>query len=154
MYIPMKERKHHFNFPEFLVIMAVFAILAYSCEDLLGPDTGDDRDKLVDTWKVIDESEPLKSAQVNYWVEIEKDPDRQDMIRIYSFNYLGEDIYAMASLSGSTLTLAQQDLPGGWTVQGSGEIQKGWNEINWTYTVDDGSGMLERVTAVYTRIGL
>lgn len=150
----MKERKHDFNFPKFLVIMAVFAILAYSCEDLPGPDTGDDRDKLVDTWKVMDESEPLKSGQINYWVEIEKDPDQQDMIRIYSFNYLGEDIYARASLSGSTLTLAQQDLPGGWTVQGSGEIQKDWNEINWTYTVDDGSGMLERVTAVYTRIGL
>jgi hypothetical protein len=150
----MKERKHDFNFPKFLVIMAVFAILAISCEDLPGPDTGDDRDKLVDTWKVMDESEPLKSGQINYWVEIEKDPDQQDMIRIYSFNYLGEDIYARASLSGSTLTLAQQYLPGGWTVQGSGEIQNGWNEIHWTYTVDDGSGMLERVTAVYTRIGL
>jgi len=154
MNIPMKKKKYHLDIPKFPVILAVFALLTYSCEDLLGPDTGDDRDKLVDTWKVVDESEPLKSGQVNYWVEIEKDPDQQQMIRIYSFNYLGDDIYALASLSGSTLTLAQQDLPGGWTVQGSGEIQKSWNEIHWTYTVDDGSGMLEKVTAVYTRIGL
>ena len=45
-------------------------------------------------------------------------------------------------------------MPGGWTVQGSGEVQKSWDEIIWTYTADDGSGFAEKVTAAYTRIGL
>ena len=150
----MKTRRQHLVFLRFAATMIVMALLISSCEDLDGPGTGDDRDRLVDTWKVVDESSPLKSGQIAYWVEIEKDPDRQDMIRIYSFNYLGDNIYARATLNGMSLTLAQQDLPGGWTVQGSGEIQKGWNEIHWIYTVDDGSGMLEQVTAVYTRFGL
>ncbi|MCK5464994.1 MAG: hypothetical protein KAI95_18335 [Bacteroidales bacterium] len=132
----------------------MLAFLAYSCEDLLGPDTGDDRDSLVDTWKVIEESSPLKSEQGAYWVEIEKHPDKQDMVLIYFFHGLGDDVYAEASLSGSTLTLGSQVLQGGWTIQGSGEIQKNWNEINWTYTADDGSSVKDQVTAVYTRIGL
>ena len=146
--------KHHLNFLKFPGILVMLAFLAYSCEDLLGPDTGDDRDKLVDTWKVIEESSPLKSEQGAYWVEIEKHPDKRNMVLIYFFHGLGDDVYAEASLSGSTLTLGSQVLQGGWTIQGSGEIQKNWNEINWTYTADDGSSVIDRVTAVYTRIGL
>jgi hypothetical protein len=142
------------NMMRFTGLLVVLAILAYSCEDLLGPDTGDDRDKLVDTWKVIEESRPLKSDQGAYWVEIEKDPDRQNMVRIYFFHGLGDDVYAEASLSGTTLTLGSQVLQGGWTVEGSGEILKSWDEIHWSYTADDGSGLTDLVTAVYTRIGL
>jgi hypothetical protein len=146
--------KHHLNFLKFPGILVMLAFLAYSCEDLLGPDTGDDRDSLVDTWKVIEESSPLKSEQGAYWVEIEKHPDKRNKVMIYFFHGLGDDVYAEASLSGSTLTLGSQVLQGGWTIQGSGEIQKNWNEINWTYTADDGSSVIDQVTAVYTRIGL
>ena len=146
--------KHHLNFLKFPGILLMLAFLAYSCEDLLGPDTGDDRDSLVDTWKVIEESSPLKSEQGAYWVEIEKHPDKRNKVMIYFFHGLGDDVYAEASLSGSTLTLGSQVLQGGWTIQGSGEIQKNWNEINWTYTADDGSSVIDQVTAVYTRIGL
>jgi hypothetical protein len=135
-------------------VTVMSAFLVYSCEDLLGPDAVSDRDRLIDTWKVIESSSPLKSAQGAYWVEIEKDPDQPDMIRIYYFHGLGEDIYAEAVLNGRTLTLASQTLEGGWIVQGSGEVQNSWDEIIWTYTVDDGSGMLEEVEAVYTRLGL
>ena len=150
----MNKIKHHLNFIKFQGILVVLAFLAWSCEDLLGPDTGDDRDMLVDTWKVTEESSPLKSEQGAYWVEIEKHPDKQNMVVINFFHGLGDDIYAEATLNGSTLTLGSQVLQGGWTIQGSGEIQKSWNEINWTYTADDGSGVLEQVTAVYTRTGL
>jgi len=150
----MNKLAHHLNFIKIQGIMLVLAFLAFSCEDLIGPDTGGDRDMLVDTWKVTEESSPLKSGQGAYWVEIEKHPDNPNMVLIYFFHGLGDDVYAEASLSGSTLTLDSQVLQGGWTIQGSGEIQKSWNEINWTYTADDGSGVIEQVTAVYTRIGL
>ena len=135
-------------------VLVMLAILAYSCENLLGPDTVSDRDRLVDTWKVTETSSPLKSAQGAYWVEIEKHPDRQDMILIYSFHGLGDNVYAEAVLSGRTLTLENQTLEGGWVVQGNGVVQNSWDEIIWTYTVDDGSGILEKVEAVYTRLGL
>ena len=135
-------------------ILLMLALLAWSCEDLIGPGTISDRDRLVDTWKVIEESSPLKSEQGAYWVEIEKHPDQPDMILIYYFHGLGDQVHAEASLSGRTLTLATQTLQGGWTVEGSGEVQKSWNEIIWSYAADDGSGMLEKVNAVYTRMGL
>jgi len=150
----MNKIKHHLNLLKFQGILVLLGFLAYSCEDLLGPGTGGDIDMLVDTWKVTEESTPLKSGQGAYWVEIEKHPDNQNMIRIYFFHGLGDDVYAEASLVGSTLTLGSQVLQGGWTIQGGGEIQKSWNEIHWTYTADDGSGVLDQVTAVYTRIGL
>lgn len=150
----MKSTQSHLRKLRFAGILLILGFLAYSCEDLPGPDTGDVRDNLVDTWKVTEVSSPLKSVQGAYWVEIEKHPDKQNVILIYFFHGLGDDVYAEASLSGTTLTLGLQDLPGGWTVQGSGEIQKNWNEINWSYTADDGSGIIDQVTAVYTRIGL
>jgi hypothetical protein len=137
-----------------VTVIILFALLAYSCEDLLGPATGSDRDRLVDTWKVTETSSPMKSAQGAYWVEIEKHPDQPDMILIWYFHGLGDQVYAEAALSGKTLTLQSQTLEGGWIVGGSGEIQDSWNEIIWNYTVDDGSGMLEKVEAVYTRLGL
>jgi hypothetical protein len=150
----MKSIQNHLKKLRLAGILFILGFLAYSCEDLLGPDTGYGRDNLVDTWKVTEVSSPLKSAQGAYWVEIEKHPDKENVILIYFFHGLGDDVFAEASLSGTTLTLGLQDLPGGWTVHGSGEIQKSWNEINWSYTADDGSGMIDQVTAVYTRIGL
>ena len=150
----MKKIKSHAGFLKTPEILVLLAFLAYSCEDLMGPGTGDDIDRLVDTWKVTEESSPLKSGQGAYWVEIERHPDNQNMVRIFFFHGLGDDVYAEASLDRSTLTLASQVLQGGWTVQGSGEIQSGWNEIHWSYTADDGSGETEQVTAVYTRLGL
>ncbi len=127
--------------PRLAGMVILLALLSYSCEDLLDTGSGDARDRLVDTWKVIEESSPLKSEQGAYWVEIEKHPDKQQMILIYFFHGLGDDVYAEASLNGTTLTLGQQVLQGGWTIQGSGVIQKSWNEIIWTYTADDGSGL-------------
>lgn len=150
----MKKINHHLVLLRFQGMLMMLAFLASSCEDLLGPETEGDRDLLLDTWKVTEESSPLKSGWGVYWVEIEKHPDNHNMVRIYFFHGLGDDVYAEASLDGSTLTLATQVLQGGWTIQGSGEIMKNWNEIQWTYTADDGSGILDKVTAVYTRSGL
>ena len=148
----MKNVLHILKFSGGLIILAWLAI---SCEDLLSDlDSGDDRGKLVDTWKVVEESSPLKSETEVYYVEIEKHPDKADLIRIYFFHGLGDNVYAEASLHGSTLTLVNQVLQGGWTIQGSGAIQKNWDEIIWSYTADDGSGVVEKVSAVYTRIGL
>ncbi len=151
----MDTRKNNLNIMRLAGILISLAVLLYSCEDLLSDlDSGDDRDKLVDTWKVEEESSPIKSEEEIYWVEIEKHPDKPDMVRIYFFHGLGNDIYAEASLDGTTLALGYQVLQGGWTFQGSAEVQKGWDEIIWSYTVDDGSGLVENVLAVYTKIGL
>lgn len=135
------------------VLFFLLAIAALSsCEDLL-TDSGDLRDKLVDTWKVDETAVPQKSALEVYWVEISKHP--YDTSRVVIYNFYNVDADAEAILSGSTLNLPLQTLEGGYDVSGSGQIKGSKaNEIIWTYTVDDGSGVAENISAVYTRLTL
>jgi hypothetical protein len=155
-----------------LLLAMLMAGMLHSCEDLLSDqEGGDPRDKLVDTWKVDESPANLKSAgNYNpdveeaassayksglevYWVEIEK--HIYDTSKIVIYNFYNVDAAAEADLSGNTLSLARQTLRGGFTVSGSGQVQGSKaNQIIWTYTVDDGSGQEERLTAVYTRLTL
>ena len=137
-------------------IPCLFILLAgaglSSCEDLLtNLDSGITREKLIDTWKVDETPGSYKSALEVYWVEISEHP--YDTSRVIIYNFYNVDADAEAVLSGSTLNLPVQTLEGGYTVSGSGEIQGSKaNEIIWTYSVDDGSGVEDKVTAVYTRL--
>lgn len=135
-----------------LLLFLLAGIGLTSCEDLLtDPDSGDPRDKLVDTWKVNETSGYYKSALEIYYVEISKHP--YDTSRVVICNFYNVDAAAEAILQGNTLSLPLQILEGGYTVSGSGQIQGSKaNEIIWTYTVDDGSGEENKVNAIYTRL--
>jgi hypothetical protein len=135
-----------------LLTTAVFSILLSSCEDLLtDPDGGNMRERLVDTWKVDETESPRKSSKDIYWVEISKHP--YDSNRVIIYNFYNVDADAEAVVNGYTLSLPAQTLEGGYEVSGSGQIQGSRaNEIIWTYTVDDGSGVAASVSAVYTRL--
>jgi len=138
------------------MVLSVFLLagIAFSsCEDLLPElNTVVPRDKLIDTWKVTETTDPLKSAMNDvYWVNISKHPFDSNKLVIYNFYNVDSD--AEATLDGYTLNLPRQTLEGGYTVTGSGEIQGSKaNEIIWTYTADDGSGEVEKGSAVYTRL--
>jgi len=136
-----------------LSIIFLSGIALSSCEDLV-PDlnTVISRDKLVDTWKVTETTDPVKSAMDDvYRVDISKHPFDSSKVVIYNFYNVGAD--AEATLEGLTLSLPLQTLEGGYSVSGYGEIQGSKaNEIIWTYTADDGSGEVEKGTAVYTRL--
>jgi len=136
----------------FLLIILLMGIGLTSCEDLLSDlDGGDPRDKLIDTWKVEETIGSKKSASEVYWVEIFKHPD--DSTRVVIFNFYNVDADAEAVLSGNSLTLPLQDIDGGFTISAIGQIQGSKaNEIIWTYSVDDGSGVAESVKEVYTRL--
>jgi hypothetical protein len=128
------------------------SICISSCEDLIDTgSSGDPRDKLVDTWKVEENPGPFKSVLEIYWVEIAKHPFDSTRIRIY--NFYNVDAEAVAILDGNDLILPEQELKGGFTVNGTGTVQGSKaNEIIWTYFVDDGSGEVQSVQAVYTRL--
>ena len=136
----------------FLLLLLLMGIGFSSCEDLLNDlDGGDPRDKLIDTWKVEETTGSKKSASEVYWVEISKHPN--DSSKVVIFNFYNVDADAEAVLSGNTLSLPLQDLEGGFTISGKGEIQGSKaNEIIWTYSVDDGSGMAENIKEVYSRL--
>ena len=140
-----------FRWTAFLVGLAMLGLS--SCEDLLTElDTGDPRENLVDTWKCDEQNAYYKSAREVYYVEISKHPN--DTSRVLIYNFFNVDADAEAILQGKTLILPQQILEGGYQVSGTGEISGNWKEILWTYQVDDGSGIPNEVSAVYTKYAL
>jgi hypothetical protein len=135
-----------------LLILILAGAGISSCEDLQTDLNGSDpRDRLVDTWKVEESGNPLKTGNDVYWVEISK--HLSDSSKILIYNFYNVDADAEAILSNNVLDLPLQHLEGGFTVNGRGEIQgTRANQIIWTYSVDDGSGVAENVTAVYSRL--
>ncbi len=143
----MKKGKTYYG----LLGLLLYLVLANACEDLLGDmETGDPRDNIVDTWKCDEESNFYKSAKEIYWVEISKHPTDSTRIIIYNFYNVKAD--AEAVMNGLDLTLPLQTIKGGFTVSGTGRINKDYKEIHWQYIVDDGSGQLDNASAVYSRL--
>lgn len=128
-------------------------LLLFSCEDLLQDlDAGITRESLVDTWKVEETQGGYKSSEEVYWVEISLHPSDTARLIIYNFYNIDADAEAIL-LNGTRLDLPAQELEGGYTVNGSGEIQGNrGNQILWTYMVDDGSGIPVQFNATYTRL--
>ncbi|MBL7111433.1 MAG: hypothetical protein ISS19_05790 [Bacteroidales bacterium] len=104
----------------------------------------------------IEDSSPqaarsFKSAMAIYWVHIEEHPEDSTKILIYNFFDLDENVAAEATVSGKNLYLPQQTLEGGFTFNGTGRVSREADKIDWTYSLDDGSGLEVEITAVYTR---
>jgi len=126
------------------------ALVLNSCdvaEDLIGGNAT--VAKLEGDWTCDEDSEIFKSTTSVYSVAISPDPDNANGVIIDNFYGVGAPAYA--SVSGMGLTISNQTIEGGYEVAGSGFISAGFDEINWTYTVDDGSGVVDHVTAVYTK---
>jgi len=105
--------------------------------------------KLEGEWTCDENSEIYKSTLSVYSVAISPDPDDENGIIIDNFYGINAAVYA--TVSGMTLVIGQQTAEGGYDISGSGIISSNFEEINWTYTVDDGSGVIDHVTAVYTK---
>ena len=135
------------------IVAAVFALilLTNSCEiadDIGGINTT--VAKLEGEWTCDEESEFFKSTKEIYTVFISPDADNFNGIIIDGFYQLG-DVGLKATLSGKSVTIPLQTLSGGFTVTGTGIISDNLEEIDWAYNVDDGSGAIDHVTAVYTK---
>ncbi len=127
-------------------------ILLLSCEDFLPDILGDgDRTVIIDSWKCSESDTYLKSAMSVYWVHIEEFPGDSTKILIYNFFDLDENVAAEATVSGKNLYLPEQTLEGGFTFHGTGKVSREADKIDWTYYLDDGSGLEVEITALYTR---
>lgn len=130
-----------------IIGFSLFAVLVFSCDELLDdPVDGDVRSRLEGIWSVEEDSQLF--MKTNYLAEISKHP--WDSNRIYIDNIYNVDSYAEAIVSGRTLTIPDQVMEGGFRIYGTGTVSKDYNQINWEYTVDDGSSQLDQATAVYT----
>ncbi|MBN2611496.1 MAG: hypothetical protein JXB00_08065 [Bacteroidales bacterium] len=146
----MKQFNNIISF--FLIIM----IFASSCELIDDLASGEDSvSKLEGQWKCDENSENYKKSTMDetYEVYISPYPGDSTRVIISNFYHLGDDVEATARLSGQTLTLSNQSLPGGFTIlSGSGTISSSFKQITWSYRIDDGSGDIDNATATYTKI--
>jgi hypothetical protein len=105
--------------------------------------------KLEGDWTCDEQSEIFKATSEVYTVTLSADADNPSGVIID--NFYGLNSSAKASVSGMSLNIPTQDVEGGFSVSGSGTISSNFEKINLSYTVDDGSGTVDHVTAVYTK---
>jgi len=135
--------------PLSILLMAV----TLSCEELLNDtDTGDIRDKIEGQWQCDETSEYYKSTAEVFSVYISPHPDDPTKVLIDNFYGLGFDVSAVATVSNRNLYVNAQTIGDGFEIIGSGTISSNYNQIEWNYSVDDGSGKVDNVTATYTKL--
>lgn len=105
--------------------------------------------KIEGEWTCDEQSEIYKATAEVYSVTLSPDADNSSGVIID--NFYGLQASAKASVSGMSLIISDQTIEGGFSVSGSGTISSNYREINLNYTVDDGSGVVDHVTAVYTK---
>ena len=103
------------------------------------------RTSLTGTWMV---NEAKKKA--TYEVTILIDSATSNGVLIANFAGAGQDVKAIAYLSGNTLALKSNELlSNGWIVNGNGTVS-GLTRIDWPYTLNDGANQTN-IQAVFTK---
>ena len=127
-----------------LLLLLVGAFVLISCEKDKVEPTIDDRDKIVGTWSVSDQT----LTKANYVVRISKDSENSRKIWISNFHGLLDSAFAF--LSGNSIELSQQNVAEQVTM-GNGNIQNA-QQINWQYWVSDGAQQ-DTIIATYQKSG-
>ncbi len=132
-----------------LVIAAIIALIS-SCELL---DEGDDTnlDKLEGEWSVNESSSLFKAPTDYYTAYIEPETESSSRYIISNFYDLGFYSSVIAQFGSMRLTISDYTTDDGFIINGTGVISSNYKTIEWEYTVDDGSGIPDEVTATYTK---
>jgi hypothetical protein len=148
----MKEVIKKMHMLRLLSALFVLILIMNSCEvaeEILGGNVT--IEKLEGSWMCDEDNGKRKSVMEMYEVEISADPNNENGILIYNIYGLGEGIYAEAGVSGKTISI-NDDVTGGFHISATGNVTSDYENINWSFSVDDGSGVPENFTAVYTKI--
>jgi hypothetical protein len=105
--------------------------------------------KLEGDWTCDEQSEIFKATAETYVVTLSA--DASDNSAVIIDNFYGLNASAKANVSGMSFILPNQNVEGGFSVSGSGTISSNFEKITLSYNVDDGSGTVDHVTAVYTK---
>lgn len=82
-------------------------------------DLADPRNAIAKQWSVVDNT---VTGANGYWVVISKDANDKTKIILNNFHNLGDDINVSATMANYNITIPSQSVPGGYTLEGSGEI--------------------------------
>jgi hypothetical protein len=128
-------------------LIAAISLLLAGCT----PEEGNPN--LAGTWSCKETSQiflkPLKGVSV-YDVTFSRDAVSTDNYTIDNFYKLGNGVRVTVIKDGYSITLPQQSVDG-FVFEGSGTINDTYDLINMTYTADDGGGVVDHVTAEYSR---
>ncbi|MBN2522816.1 MAG: hypothetical protein JXB24_06055 [Bacteroidales bacterium] len=132
------------------VIAAIFFLS--SCEMIDDELTETVAEKLEGRWQCDETATEFKTALDFYTVDIYIHPVDDNQIVIENFYQLGWSVDVVATVNDMTLVIHEQTTTGNFTIKGTGYIASDFNKITWSYFVDDGSGIWDEVSAIYTRI--
>ena len=137
-------------------ILSVLLLMFFaSCEEIRNEPT--EVSSLEGEWKVDEDSELFKSTEDTYHVNISLSPYDSTMIYISNFYHVGPESEIVGKVEGDRIELPSGQemtvLESVYTIlSGSGNIATDYQSISWSYEIDDGSGMVDHVTATYTRV--
>ncbi|MGM0498323.1 MAG: hypothetical protein ACQESJ_10425 [Bacteroidota bacterium] len=142
----MKNKIYYLKPFIWLIFIALFLS---ACEDELTDDVGI-AEAIEGQW-VVEETSVLLGED-RYGVYIDIFPDDSSSVRISNFYSIGYDYDVIGDISDSRIELRPNQQVGGYEIiSGTGRITDDYQNIDWDYKVDDGSGDIDNVTAVYTK---
>jgi hypothetical protein len=152
----MNDKKKAMNAKSLIkpILPLAFLLMVFtmSCEDLLDDTSNADiREKIEGQWKCDETSSYYKTTSQIYEVYIYPHPDDSTLVVIENFYGL-IDVSVVATMSNRNLYINSQTVGDNFTIIGSGTISSNYNEIEWNYSVEDGSGTVDDVTATYTKL--
>ena len=130
-----------------LLYILAFGFLLTSCEeDIINPDF-DLRDEYTGQW-IVQESSTFFGDQ-SYTVEVSKSDTAASDIWVSNFYGLGSSTITVVELVDNSLLVPVQNVAGS-ELSGTGQSDLNVTSIEWTYGVNDGSGV-DNCTATWTR---
>jgi len=106
-------------------------------------------------WNAEEDSEVEGTSSYTVYIDIHSDDSSS--VSISNFYQLGYDSNpVIGDISGSRIELRPNQVVDyygvSYTIEsGTGTITDDYKNIDWQYKVDDGSGVIDNVTAVYTK---
>ena len=108
------------------------------------------RDDYLGFWQ-CDEYDINQILLATFQIEIIAHPSEENQVFIDNFNLQGQGFQAEATITNTSIDIPQQ-----WvsttSVVGSGFISNGLTVLELQYTVDDGSGQPESITATCVKL--
>lgn len=135
------------KYVRYFIIFLSFGLFFSSCEIQNDNEPADERDNITGTWKCQEVDQSNKT--INFEAVISKHATDSAKIWVDNFSALGSGIKVSVGMGGHLLTIPQQTVDGN-TISGTGSISSTYNQITWTYSLDDGGGK-ENYTAKFTR---
>jgi len=130
-----------------LALIIFMSLIFWGCMEAVG------NPNLSGPWTCQETSQIFLKASrgtIVYQVTFESDAINADRYYIDNFYKLGSGVRVAVIKDGYSISLLRQSVDG-FIFEGAGSINETFDLINLSYTDDDGGGVIDHVTAEYSR---